>query len=125
MSATNPTVNNAWAVVEQKTAAYTIAAATDHGKTFGTVGAAGTITFSLPAATVGQAYQFLNGAAQELRVDPNGTETIALPETGVQQGAGAYLTSNAAGEYLAIRCLIVGTWTVVAGTLANGVWTAV
>jgi hypothetical protein len=110
--------------VEQKTAAYTIVADQDQNKVFGTVGAGGAVTFSLPAATVGQRYSFLVGAAQELRIDPNGTETISLPETGVQGAAGKYLTANAAGEYLTLECIIAGTWTAIAGTLASGVWTA-
>jgi len=113
-----------WRVPEAKTAAYTVVANTDQNKTFTTVGASGAVTFSLPAATIGQRYKFLVGAAQELRIDPNGTETIALPETGVQGAAGKYLTANAAGEYLAIECIVAGTWTVIAGTQANGVWTA-
>lgn len=108
--------------VEQKTADYTIVAGQDQCKTFGTVGAAGTVVFALPAATVGQRYRFLVGAAQELRIDPNGTETIGLPSSGVQQAAGAYLTANAAGEFLEIECIIAGTWTPMA---FNGTWTAV
>lgn len=111
-------------IVEAKTAAYTVVAGQDEGKTFTNAGAAGAITFSLPAATVGQSYRFLVQAAQELRIDPNGTETIALPETGVQGAAGKYLTANAIGEFVHLECIIAGTWTVIAGTLANGLWTA-
>jgi hypothetical protein len=96
--------------VEAKTANYTVVAGTDNGKTFTNEGAAGAITFALPAATVGQWYRFIAKAAQELRVDPNGTETIALPSSGAQQAAGAYLTFNADGEGIVIVCVKAGVW---------------
>lgn len=98
--------------VETKTADYTVVADVDNGKTFATTGAAGTVVFSLPAATVGQWYRFAVGAAQELRIDPNGTETIALPSTGAQGSAGKYLTANAAGEGVEIECVVAGAWNV-------------
>jgi hypothetical protein len=107
---------------EAKTAAYTVVAGTDNGKTFTNAGAAGQITFSLPAATVGQWYRFKVKATQELRIDPNGTETIALPSTGAQQAAGAYITADANGEGCEIECTVVGTWDVIYYT---GTWTAV
>lgn len=62
---------------------------------------------------------FLVGAAQELRIDPAGTETIALPSTGVAGAAGKYLTANAAGETVHLACLADGAWSVVAFT---GTW---
>lgn len=108
--------------VEAKTAAYTIVADQDNGKTFTNEGASGAVTFSLPAATVGQWYQFVVKVAQELRVDPNGTETMSLPSTGVKQSAGAYLTANADGESLRIQCVKAGEWESVYYT---GTWTAV
>jgi len=110
--------------VEAKTAAYTVVAETDQGKWFTNVGAGGAITISLPAATVGQRYCFLVGAAQELRIDPNGTETIGLPETSVQGAAGKYLVADAIGEFVELTCVIAGTWTPTRGTPANGKWTA-
>lgn len=107
--------------VEIKTAAYTVVAGTDNGKTFTTEGASGAVTFSLPAATVGQWYQFSVGAAQELRIDPNGTETIALPSTGAQSAAGKYITADAAGEGVRIECVKAGQWNV---RSYIGTWTA-
>lgn len=95
--------------VEAKTAAYTVVAGTDNGKTFTNEGAAAQVTFSLPPATVGQWFRFVAKAAQEIRLDPNGTETIAL-DTGVQQAAGAYLTFNAIGERISIECVKAGEW---------------
>lgn len=104
-----------------KAADYTVLVA-DNKRTFVTTGASGAVTFAMPAATVGLKYRFLVGAAQELRIDPNGTETIALPSTGVQSSAGAYITANAAGESVDIECVVAGTWSVFGYT---GTWTAV
>ena len=95
--------------VEAKTANYTVVAGADNGKTFTNEGASGAITFALPAATVGQWYRFVAKAAQELRIDPNGTETISLA-TGVQQAAGAYITFDAIGERVDIECVSAGKW---------------
>lgn len=105
-----------------KTADYTVVANTDNGKTFSTEGAAGTVVFSLPPATVGQWYRFHVGAVQELRIDPNGSETIALPSTGAQSSAGAYITANAVGECVEIQCVVAGDWNV---NSYIGTWTAV
>lgn len=120
---TSPVINTPVTTrkVTAKTADYTVVAATDSGQTFTTVGAAGTVTFALPAATVGQNYRFRVGAAQECRLDPNGTETIALPSTGVQGAAGKYLTADADGESVEIECTKTGQWTVYGFT---GTWTA-
>ncbi len=108
--------------VAVKTANYTVVANTDNGLTFTNEAAGAAITFALPAATVGQWYRFKVMAAQELRIDPNGTETIALPSSGAQQAAGAYLTADAAGEGLEIECVKAGEWAVNSYT---GTWTAV
>lgn len=109
-----------YATVEAKTAAYTVVAGSDNGKIFTNEGASGAIAFSLPAATVGQRYGFHVMAAQELRIDPNGSETISLP-TGVQQAAGKYISADAAGEYIYIVCVKAGQWNAHA---AVGTWTA-
>lgn len=107
--------------VVTKTADYTVTTA-DNGRTFSTAGASGAVVFSMPAAVPGLRYRFYVGAAQELRIDPNGTETAGLPSTGVQQAAGAYLTANAAGETLDLQCVVAGTWSPFG---YSGNWTAV
>ena len=108
--------------VEAKTADYTVVADTDNGKTFTNEGVcASAITFALPAATVGQWYRFKVVVAQELRIDPNGTETMSLPSSGAKQSAGAYLTANAVGEGCEIECVVAGTWEV---NWYTGTWTA-
>lgn len=106
--------------VSAKTANYTVVQASDNGKIFTNEGASGAITFALPAATLGAFYDFVVKAAQELRIDPNGTETIALL-TGVQQAAGKYIGADAIGEYIRIACVKTGEWTVLGGV---GTWTA-
>lgn len=84
-------------------------------------GASGTITIVLPAATVGLRYGFALGAAQELRIDPNGTQTISLPSTGVPAAAGKYIVADAVGENVELACLIAGNWSVLNYT---GTWAA-
>lgn len=106
--------------VEAKTANYTVVANTDNGKVFTNQAAAGAITFALPAATVGQWYDFVVKAAQELRIDPNGTETISLP-TGVQQAAGKYIGADAIGERISVECVKAGEWDTRNGV---GTWSA-
>ena len=105
--------------VQAKTASYTVTT-NDIGRTFTNQGASGAITFSLPAATVGQTYRFVVKAAQELRIDPNGSETISLP-TGVQQAAGKYIGADAIGERISVECVKAGEWDTFNGV---GTWTA-
>ena len=85
------------------------------------LGASGAATFTLPAAVVGMRVAALVEVAQELRLDPNGTETIALPSSGVQGAAGKYLTADAVGEKVELVCVSAGTWDVVN---YSGTWTA-
>lgn len=84
-------------------------------------GASGAATFTLPAAVVGMRVTANVEAAQELRLDPNGTETIALPSSGVQGAAGKYLTADAVGERVQLVCFTAGTWDVID---YSGTWTA-
>ena len=107
-------------IVEAHTADDTLTDA-ESGSVHTTEGASGTVVFAMPPAVVGLEYFFRVGAAQELRVDPDGTETIALPSTGVQGAAGKYLTANADGETLHIMCTKTGQWSVFGYT---GTWTA-
>lgn len=103
-----------------KTANYTVLV-NENGSVYTTTGASGTVVFTLPAATVGLSYKFYVNAAFELRIDPDGTETISLPSTGAPGAAGKYLTANAVGESVEIACIVAGTWTVYGFT---GTWTA-
>jgi len=107
-------------VVEAHTAGDTLTAE-ESGSVHTNTGAAGTITLVLPAATVGLQFRFRVGVAQELRLDPNGSETIALPSTGVQGAAGKYLVADAIDDSVYLFCAVAGTWSVVSYT---GTWTA-
>ena len=101
--------------VEAHTANDTLTAA-ETGTWHTNTGASGTITFVLPVATVGLRFGFALGAAQQLRIDPNGTETISLPSTGVPGAAGKYLVADAVGENVELGCLIAGNWSVLGYT---------
>lgn len=94
--------------------------AAQSGAVVSNAGAGAAAAFVLPAALPGMEFIFLVEAAYELRVDPNGTETIALPSSGVQQAAGKYVGADAVGERLHIVCVTAGTWDVVSYA---GTWT--
>lgn len=66
--------------------------------------------FNLPAAAVGMEFYFYVLEAQELRINPDGTETIGLPSSGVQQAGGKYISADAVGEYVHILCVKAGQW---------------
>lgn len=66
--------------------------------------------FNLPAALVGMEFYFYVLAAFALRINPDGTETIGLPSSGVQQAAGKYIEADAVGEYVHIACVKAGQW---------------
>lgn len=92
----------------------------ENGTCHTNTGAAGVITLTLPAATPGLHFCFRVGAAQELRVDPNGTETVSAQATGVPSAAGKYISADAAGEFLHLGCFVAGNWSIMS---AVGTWT--
>jgi len=102
------------------TAAYTLTTA-ENGTIHTNKGASAARVFTLPPATVGLHYYFYVGAAQELRIDPDGTETISLPSTGVAGAAGKYLSADAIGETVHLMCCETGTWACFGYT---GTWSA-
>lgn len=106
--------------VEAHTAADTLTTA-ENGTCHTNTGASGAIVITLPAATVGLHYYFGLGAAQELRIDPSGSETISLPSSGVPGAAGKYLVADAVGETVHLMCVKAGNWAVMGFT---GTWTA-
>ncbi len=103
-----------------KTADHTVLA-TQSGSILTNTGASGAITFSLPAAVPGMRFTARVSVAQQLRLDPNGTETISLPSNGVPGAAGKYLVADAIGETVDLVCVVAGSWSVVGYT---GTWTA-
>lgn len=95
--------------------------AAQNGAVISNKAATGAATFVLPAALPGMEFTAIVEATQELRLDPNGTETIALPSTGVQGAAGKYIAADALGEKVKLVCLTAGTWSV---SFYSGTWTA-
>lgn len=91
----------------------------DNGHTYMNEGASGEMTLTLPPALKGYKYHFRVVVAEELRIDPDGSETIAID--GTQQTAGKYITANAIGELCTLECVIAGQWE---QTNALGTWTA-
>lgn len=106
--------------VEAHTADDTLTAG-ESGTVHTNTGASGTITLDLPAAVVGLEFFFYVGAAQELRLEPDGTETISLPSTGVPGAADKYLVADLAGETVHLVCAVAGSWSVMGYT---GTWAA-
>jgi len=84
-------------------------------------GASGAVAATLPPAVPGLMFTGRVSVAQELRFEPNGTDTISLPSTGVPGAAGKYLTANAIGETVVLLCVVAGSWSVMGYT---GTWTA-
>ncbi len=89
-----------------KTAAYAITGGNEIGEhIFTNEGASGSITFTLKPAIAGNGpFIFLITDAQEMRVDPNGTEYFR------DCAAGKYKYSNVQGNVLKVWCGINGIW---------------
>lgn len=103
-----------------KTADYTLTDA-ESGACVTNTGASGTITYGLPPAVPGLKFRGRVSVAQQMRLDPNGSETISLPSTGVPGAAGKYLVADAIGETVSLECVVAGSWSVMGYT---GTWTA-
>lgn len=87
-------------------------------KVFTNRGASAAVTFNLPPAKVGMEYTFVGMAAQNIVIDPNGTETISL--AGTAQGAGVAITGTGAMNLVCkIVCLVDGAWKDV---IQRGTW---
>lgn len=93
----------------------------ENGTVHTNTGATGTITVVLPVGATGLHFFFSVGAAFELRIDPNGTDTISLPSSGVPGAAGKYLVADAIGETVHLMCLKANNWAVSGYT---GTWSA-
>jgi hypothetical protein len=117
--ANNRTLNGrAQKSVEHHTANFTLTA-DDSGTIHTNKGASGGIVAQLPAVADGLEFLFVLRAAQTLQIEPNGTDTISLPSTGVPETAGDYIVADAIGE--SVRLIGVdGNWTAFGH---NGTWT--
>lgn len=72
-------------------------------------GAGAAVQFNLPPAKAGMAFTFVGLAAQNIVIDPNGTETISL--AGTAQSAGTAITGTGAQNLVcSIVCLVDGAW---------------
>ena len=102
------------------TAAGTVSSAdAKRGAVVANPGATGAVVIALPAAVPGMEVTAIVEATQQLRLDPNGTETVA-GTNGVQGAAGKFLWADAVGEHIRLICVVAGTWDV-AGF--SGTWT--
>lgn len=85
-------------------------------------GASGAVILVLPVAAVGLNFLFKVVAVQDLVIDPNGTDTIEVPDgSGDSGGAGKKMTADAAGETLELVCKTALHWSVAS---YSGTWTA-
>jgi hypothetical protein len=97
---------------------YTVVAANCSGLTiFTNTGASGETQFNLPAGANGYVVRAVVTAAQYLKLDANGTETIRYLAT--QSAAGGYVRSNVVGN--TIELVWSGTEWVITGI--GGAWT--
>jgi hypothetical protein len=89
------------------------------GATVTNLGASGAVMVTLPAAPqLGTSYTFVVATAQQLRIDPAGTDVIVAQ--GAAQAAGKYIWADDEGESITltyheankwIASGLVGTWT--------------
>jgi hypothetical protein len=90
---------------------------TESGSVHSNLGAAGTVTLTLPAsASAGAVFTFAVQTAQELRIEP-GTATI---RDNSGQTAGKYKSANAVGACITFITDSNGDWATIA---KNGTWT--
>lgn len=90
-----------------KTANYN-ATALNTGSLYNNSGAAGSVTISLPAATVGLLFGGYVATAQALALDAAGTDTIN--NGGDVSAAGGNIQTSTVGNYVALICNVIGQW---------------
>ncbi len=89
------------------------------GRTVTNSGASGAVVYTLLAAAanhIGWRFRFEVATAQDLRIDPNGSETIRGGTSG------QYLESDTIGDSVTIECDAAGSWKIVE---QYGTWTFV
>ena len=104
--------------ISSKTANYVILA-TDNPSDFDNTGAAGSVTFTLPAAVVGYVFSFTATVAQPLVIDAPGGVTLYAGN--LASTSGGTLTATTRGAYLLLKCRSSTTWYAQASL---GTWTA-
>jgi hypothetical protein len=93
--------------ISSKTTNYVILA-TDDPSDFDNAGAAGPVTFTLPAAVVGYVFSFTVAEDQSLVVDAPGGVTIYVED--LASTSGGTVTATTKGAYLLLKCRSVTTW---------------
>lgn len=78
----------------------------ENGNVYKNQGAVATMTFTLPPALEGMSFGFWRTTAQQVRADPDGTETIR------DGTAGQYARLDTNGGNLFLHCLVDGEWEV-------------
>ena len=101
-----------------KTAGYALLS-TDSGKVLTNTAAAGTVIFTLPAATLGLTYSFSVEAAFILEILAVGTDVLRIGAT--TSAAAGNLQSSVVGSTLVLVCTRAGFWTTMGGI--SGTWT--
>jgi len=112
-----------------KTTDYTLKTPEDQWTVFDNEGAVALVTLTLPPAIVGMRYLISVHDAQELRLQPDGTDLFILDFTSGSatdkvspdpQAASKYLSASATRSYLMVASLATGEWTTIGHT---GAWT--
>ena len=112
--------NVAWySTLSAKTADYTVTATDAQAKVFHNTGAAGTVIFTLPAASAGLRVTFIVTAAQILNIKTGTTDTIRVAAS-VSTATTGSVQASTIGNTLTLVCIgtqwvaesYVGTWTV-------------
>jgi hypothetical protein len=83
--------------------------AKDSGRAFTNFGASTGITMYLPPATPGLELTFYRVTSQNVRIRPDGSETIR------GGGAGKYMDLDTDGDSVKLKCLVAGYWEIVEG----------
>lgn len=76
----------------------------DSGKAFHNLPATGSITISLPKATPGTRFKFLEASAHNMVITPIASDTIR------GSAMGASTTLSGLGQFLEITCVVTGFW---------------
>ena len=96
-----------------KTSSYPLTAG-DSGGVFSNTGAAGSITFTLPAAVAGLNYRITDAAAQQIVIDAPASAAITV--NGVAGAADGGIDSAVAGSWCHIVATSATNWTVIASS---------
>ena len=84
----------------------------DNGKIYNAATTSNTVTFNLPPARPGLSYQFYFAVgANQMRIDPDGTDEIF--EDNIGKGAGKYIYADAVGKSVKLKCITPNRWEMV------------